>query len=260
MDFNSTIDLIIKDLDEARQIIDDLKSYPGVPALQVELAKSKCKSAGEVIALLKSLSNNFESVCEQIQPEKKAASTLPDSSSLIHEAKQKKKADANNPFTYQEKGEEKMTFILSSPNEEENSGTDATKIVPPLSEKKEVPKKSHKKITEPHTIADKFAYLPDSFNEHIGSMKNEADLSDILETKPLASISDAIGINDKFLYLREIFNSNNDTYTQAISRLDNARNMSDAKAIITSYISDNPENEAAKQLLSLVKRKLRSDE
>ena len=51
MDFNSTIDLIIKDLNEASEIIDDLKKYPGVPALQVEFAKSKCKSAGEVIAL-----------------------------------------------------------------------------------------------------------------------------------------------------------------------------------------------------------------
>ena len=55
MDFNSTIDLIIKDLNEASEIIDDLKKYPGVPALQVEFAKSKCKSAGEVIALLKNM-------------------------------------------------------------------------------------------------------------------------------------------------------------------------------------------------------------
>jgi hypothetical protein len=55
MDFNATIDLIIKDLDAAREIIDDLKKYPGVPVLQVELAKSKCKSAGEVIALLKDI-------------------------------------------------------------------------------------------------------------------------------------------------------------------------------------------------------------
>ena len=53
MDFNATIDLIIKDLNEASEIIDDLKKYPGVPCLQVELAKSKCRSAGEVIALLK---------------------------------------------------------------------------------------------------------------------------------------------------------------------------------------------------------------
>ena len=55
MDFNSTIDLIIKDLDEAREIIDDFKNYPDVPFLQIELAKSKCKSASEVISLLKKL-------------------------------------------------------------------------------------------------------------------------------------------------------------------------------------------------------------
>jgi hypothetical protein len=55
MDFNATIDLIIKDLKEAGDIIDDLKKYPGVPALQVELAKLKCRSAGECIAILKTL-------------------------------------------------------------------------------------------------------------------------------------------------------------------------------------------------------------
>jgi hypothetical protein len=49
MDFNRTVDLIIKDLYEAGEIIDDLKNYPGVPAFQVELAKSKCKSAAEII-------------------------------------------------------------------------------------------------------------------------------------------------------------------------------------------------------------------
>ena len=55
MDLNSTIDIIIKDLNDVREIIDDLKKYPGVPELQIELAKSKCKSSSEVIALFKNL-------------------------------------------------------------------------------------------------------------------------------------------------------------------------------------------------------------
>ena len=60
MDFNTTIDIIIKDLREAREIIDDLKNYPGVPQLQVELAKSKCKSAEEIIALLKTYKTDLD--------------------------------------------------------------------------------------------------------------------------------------------------------------------------------------------------------
>src|SRR5664279_5568514 len=67
MDFNTTIDLIIKDLNEASEIIDDLKKYPGVPALQVELAKSKCRSAGDVIALLKSLGDVIPVRSEKVQ-------------------------------------------------------------------------------------------------------------------------------------------------------------------------------------------------
>ena len=37
MDFNATIDIIINDLREAGEIIDDLKNYPGIPKIQVEL-------------------------------------------------------------------------------------------------------------------------------------------------------------------------------------------------------------------------------
>jgi len=194
MDFNATIDLIIKDLDEAREIIDDLKKYPGVPVLQIELAKSKCKSAGEVITLLKSLRDNIP--------------------------------------------------VL---------------ITPPPVEKKEESKKVPEKASESAIIADKFSHLSSRFNEQLGSMKSD-DISDILKTKPLTNLSEAIGVNDKFQFIKEIFNGNKDAYIQAISRLDHAESLTDAKAVIMSYTGDSNENEAVKQLLNLVKRKLPSNE
>ncbi|MEI8225032.1 MAG: hypothetical protein WCG82_03820 [Bacteroidota bacterium] len=195
MDFNATIDLIIKDLDEAREIIDDLKKYPGVPVLQIELAKSKCKSAGEVIALLKSLRDNMP--------------------------------------------------VL---------------ITPPPVEKKEESKKAPKKASESAIIADKFSHLSNRFNEQLESMKSDDDISDILKTKPLTNLSEAIGVNDKFQFIREIFDGNKDAYIQAISRLDHAESLKDARAVIMSYTGDSNENEAVKQLLNLVKRKLPSNE
>ena len=195
MDFNATIDLIIKDLDEAREIIDDLKKYPGVPVLQIELAKSKCKSAGEVIALLKSLRDN-------------------------------------------------MPVLIT---------------LPPV-EKKEESKKAPKKASESAIIADKFSHLSNRFNEQLGSMKSDDDISDILKTKPLTNLSEAIGVNDKFHFIREIFEGNKDAYIQAISRLDHAESLKDARAVIMSYTGDSNENEAVKQLLNLVKRKLPSNE
>ena len=91
-------------------------------------------------------------------------------------------------------------------------------------------------------------------------MKSDNHLSDILKTKHLTSLSKAIGVNDKFLFIREIFNDNKDAYTQAITRLDSAESIIDARAVIMSYTGDNNENEAVKQLLDLVKRRLLSNE
>ena len=199
MDFKSTIDLIIKDLNEASEIIDDLKKYPGVPALQVELAKSKCRSAGEVIALLKNLSD--------FVPVK------------------------------QEMAEKQIT-------------------TPPLShtEKKIEPKEPEKKTSVP-IVADKFGHVPDNYKEN-----PEVSKPKHLKGKPVASLSEAIGINDRFLFIREIFDGNKDVYYQAIAKLDKVENLDDAVAIIMSYTGEKPENEAISQLIDIVRLKLPDNE
>jgi hypothetical protein len=236
MDFNATIDLIIKDLNEAREIIDDLKKYPGVPALQVELAKSKCKSAGEVIALLKNAGEVLPTVKEEAVQEQ-TKQQLPE---------EKKRPSKN--------------VNLNPPAEESKNESPPAGIIPPPVEKKEELKKVPKKSSESSIFADKFIHLSNSFNEQLGNLKGEEDVSEILKTKPLTSLSEAIGVNDRFLFIREIFDGNKDAYTQAISRLDNAVSLTDAKAVIMSYTGDNNENEAVKQLLDLVKRKIPSNE
>ena len=238
MDFNATIDLIIKDLEEAREIIDNLKKYPGVPALQVELAKSKCKSAGEVIALLKSLNDNIPEIREESDD-----SNQQKKPKLPEEKKTPVKSVKINPQPEELKKEITQVEITSAP------------VV-----KKEVSKKIPDKVHESTIIADKFSHLSNRFNEQLGNLKSDDDVSDILNTRPLTNLSEAIGVNDSFLFIREIFNDNKDAYIQAISRLDNVDSLKDARAVIMSYTGDSNENEAVKQLLDLVKRKLSSNE
>ncbi len=198
MDFNATVDLILKDLNEAREIIDDLKNYPGVPALQVELAKSKCKSAGEVIALLKTLKH------EEVHPKPETPQTSPEI-------------------------------------------------------KKKEPVAPSGKPSESAIVADKFGFT-DRINEQIGNLRDDDNVTDILRTKPLTNLADAIGVNDKFLFIRELFNGSPESYNQVIARLESSKSFSDATAVLMSYTGDNKETEAVKQLLDLVKRKFNADE
>jgi hypothetical protein len=228
MDFNATIDLIIKDLSEAREIIDDLKNYPGVPVLQVELAKSKCKSAGEVIALLKTLKNNSKEPSQLIQK---------------HDFPEEIFVPEEIPKVNLQEIEKKTELIPEDT---------ILEVEKNLSQEKPL-----EKVTDTAIIADKFSHLSNRFNEQLGNLKNN---DTILMSKPFTSLSEAIGVNDRFLFLREIFNDNKEAYTQAISRLDKAESLHDARAVIMSYTGDNVENEAIKQLLDLVKRKLPSNE
>jgi hypothetical protein len=250
MDFNSTIDLIIKDLNEASEIIDDLKKYPGVPALQVEFAKSKCKSAGEVIALLKNM-NIMQAKAEPTVDKPVAAQK--EEKIMPSAPKVQASPQAATAETVEEKAIPPIPVV---PVEKLNEAKAGSMPASPRNEKKAEVKITEKKVEI--SVADKFTPKPDLYKEQLQG--TEKDLSARLKSKPITNLSDAIGLNDRFLFIREVFEGNKDAYTQAISRLDKAENLQDAMAIIMSYTGEKPENEAVVQLLDLVRLKLPSNE
>ena len=221
MDFNTTIDLIIRDLEEARKIIDDLKNYHDVPLLQVELAKSKCKSAAEVISLLKENK-------EKIIPQKEEAE------SPVH----------HSPVPPADTSPEKTLVedIREEPGENENEAADAGQS-------------PDKKPYVAPIIADTFSHLAKSFHEELGKKKTGEDLHKKLHQKPIRSISEGIGVNDRFFYIKEVFNGDKSLYADALAKLDKATSFGEAQNILAELRAGKPENDATKQLLELVKRK-----
>jgi hypothetical protein len=235
MDFDATIDLIIKDLREAGDIIEDLKKYPGIPVLQVELARLKCRSAGEVIAMLKTM---------------KASEPVTSAGSLTEVA-------APEPVSPAEHKPENVAKEVIPPVQDEKKTEVPPEEEPDMPEP-QAPVKQAVKEAESSILADRFSHLSSRFNEQLGNIKSEEDISNIMKTKPVRSLNEAIGINDKFFFIREIFNGDSNDYSQAISRLENVKDISDARAVIMSYTGENDETDAVRQLLDLVKRKLPS--
>jgi hypothetical protein len=228
------IDIIIKDLNEAREIIDDLKKYPEVPELQVELAKSKCKSASELITLLKNLPG-------------KAAPASEEKSIVTEEIRKEDDSYKSHHTVPSPEGSYKKEVVEAQ----------ITQIAP---EAKEKPASTFKKPPESSIIADQFSNRPESYNEKLSSIKQEDDLLEILKTKPLSSLDEAIGVNDRFVFIREIFNGDQDSYNQAILKLETVGCLADARAVIMSYTGEDADNEAITQLLDLLKRKFPSNE
>lgn len=229
MDFNKTVDLIIRELNEAVEIIDDLKSYPDIPFLQVELAKSKCRNAADVIRLLKNLQDN--SPAQKGVSEQKVTSGKQVVEKPVPEIKKQENVEPKPVIRPQE----------------------------PVKAKEEPQKVSGEKI-EKVTLGDTFGRQTDRLNEKMGVRKEDDELIEIIKSKHINSLSEAIGINDKFVFIRELFNGNSELYNKTISSLDNSGNLDDASTILMNFTGDNTKNKTAKQLLELVKRKFQGNE
>ena len=254
MDLNATIDIIIKDLNEVREIIDDLKKYHGVPSLQIELAKSKCKSAAEVIGLLKEMISKSGF----INPEERA--------------REEEKADKPVFEIETEKAEENkapaVTLSVNIPMEE--AGKLPFEVKPEIKQEIHVKeftpgpapevRNSSKKSAGSAIIADQFNNMGDRINEKIGGLKHDDDISEFLKNKPLSNLTEAIGINDRFLFIREIFDGDQEKYNEAIFRLNSAANLDEANIVVSGYTQEDTDADVVKQLMDLLKRKFRSNE
>lgn len=106
-------------------------------------------------------------------------------------------------------------------------------------------------------LGEKFQGKKKFRNEILSSGKK--DVASYLKNKPISDLTKAIGINDKFLFTKELFNGNAELYANSIKQLNSYTDINDALIYIQENFSWDESNEAANQLIDLVRRKLLHD-
>jgi len=79
-----------------------------------------------------------------------------------------------------------------------------------------------------------------------------------LNKKPISNLKSAIGINDKFQFINELFNGSMQTFNQAINEFDQAENLEAAIRIYDRIAEEQKweeENQASLQLLDYIQRR-----
>jgi hypothetical protein len=108
----------------------------------------------------------------------------------------------------------------------------------------------NEQFTQPQTtLAEEFS------TEH-------STLADFHESQPIESIKKGISINQKFLFVKELFNQNDDQFLDFISKLDNCKDINEANGIIQSdYIEPgkwDAENEIVIEFMEIVDKRFKS--
>ena len=72
---------------------------------------------------------------------------------------------------------------------------------------------------------------------------------------PITDLRRAVGINDKFLLIRDLFNGNGSLYEITIRRLNEFDNFDDCMIYIAEHFAWNPNTDGAKLMMELLERK-----
>jgi len=78
------------------------------------------------------------------------------------------------------------------------------------------------------TIGDQYAVQDNSVHQRIAGSKEDRSIGAQMQQKPVSNIKDVIGVNEKFLFINELFDGNIQAYYDAIARLNDFENMQTA--------------------------------
>lgn len=113
-----------------------------------------------------------------------------------------------------------------------------------------------KDVAEDTNISDRFKSESSSIHDSFAKLEQNDDLSSQLQTKPISNIADAIGINDKFTFIKELFDSDVEKYNTTIDILNKVVNFNDAYNYLMGNFDWDMDSPMVQKILNLIRRKL----
>jgi hypothetical protein len=104
-------------------------------------------------------------------------------------------------------------------------------------------------------VADRYQSSQDYINQAMARKKGKGDLSTKMQSKPITDLRNSIGLNDKFLFIKELFKGRLEQYNQCLDTLNEAVSFEEALYYIRENYPWNEEDEVVSKFINLIKRK-----
>lgn len=236
MEFKHTLDSLIGDIKELEAIVSSFRGYEDIPQIEIDLAMEKMRKAYDVLFLLNKEMGTLTEETPQSKVTEKEKS-LPETGL---------KEELMDEVEIKEEKQPRETVFDEGEKEEKEE-----KVEPVI----KVEAKKQPKETDPGILADKYKGSKHFMDEKLHKTHNPSDVSARMQLKPLEDINKAIGINDRFLFINELFQGDSNLYKKTLDRLNNAANFNDAFNYINDHLDWDMENEHVQKILDLIRRK-----
>lgn len=142
--------------------------------------------------------------------------------------------------------EESQVSANTTPVDTETAATTPTTITKPTPK----PQPKPIEVEQPQRLGDVIARDVTTLADKMAEEQPTAAFNRI------QSIRAAIGLNDKFLLIRDLFDGDAALYEDTIAQLDDYTDLDECMIFIVENFQWNPDSEGAKMLVSLIERKL----
>lgn len=257
MDFIKAVSIIGRDLEEAIALLDQLYADGGSNIAEIELARLRVRSATELLRLLPSLNG-----AKAPAPVKETRNEEP-----VLQAAGPRMTPESVILTDGPQMTEEQVILTDGP---QTTGEPATlnaspqmttepviQTVGPMTMEVQAAKSTgaHKTQDPQKPIfADRFASTG-TLGEKMQSNKQEGAISSVMHSKPIADIGAAIGMNDKFYFIRELFSGDTIAYHDTIIRLNAAASLGEAMKILDESTVMGSDPSAQSSFVDVVRRK-----
>jgi hypothetical protein len=226
MELKYTLEILTKDIQDIEKLVGNLQNSPEGSTLEMDLALSKLRNVYDILTAIRSDMDTARKV--------KAETSVRGLADREPEAGQEPAATEPAREEVKEEPPEAKGETAELPQE------------PPAKPGPAVTKNAG-------IVAEKFK-AGSNINENLAGSR-EPNMDSKLMGQPIDSISRNIGINDRFLIIRELFDGDSDRFVKLIRDLDQAGDLQSANRLLEEQFEQSPDHEGISILASLVKRR-----
>lgn len=239
MEKEALLKIILRDIKELELLVNTFLGDEQISEGYIQLAKNKTQAILDELDLVAQTSSKKVAPITEKDSAKKEE---PVSQPLKKEKSEAKKTSEKEPVVHTAK-----TVEVIEPKEEKPQEAISQPAIAPESKKETKPKNA--------VLGEVLRKENKSLNEQLHAQQTSSEFS---FQSPISDLKKAIGINDRFLFQRELFNNNSELYSQVVDQINELTNYDSALSFIKTNFDWDFENSTTEVFIELVKRRFKS--
>lgn len=245
MQFKNTIEAIYLSLEEVQNLISGMRTEDDIKAIDIDLAADKLRHIYDLLQHIRAGAAGPDIISRPVGENEHIADDVVE-------------AEAGQTIEFDLEPQNQEDISSASEEKEEQAGT---VIKPTNDEGKHVKTKAEidsrvKPVGNKRYLGETFEKNSHSLNEELSKKINSRNLTEKLTSNPISSIGSALGLNDKFEIIKNLFGGDSAEYEHTMHILNAASNFNEAYDYLANNRGWDMDNSSVQKILELIRRKL----